>query len=390
MTDTTTIEIKYVLNYDLWRRGRETGKVSGFADGEVHLGYFQFITKNHTNGGDAVAVWVENGAVAASINGKVIVDHYNVFQANSADNRRWLPELMQWCVHRPVSEDDYWKRIETGTWPGQHEAVTAQQDRLGIGGNNPPPDDSFEGLGDQIKSLAAEVQALLNKGAAQTKEEADRAGDLSAALGRLYTKADKAKDTEKRPFLDKCQEIEDKWRPLRHAAEIYKKVKAVVITPWQIAADRERLRKLAAERAEADRIAREAAEAQRRADIEAQSMADWAARGDHVDEEQNRLALEESAREADRLKEQAEAAARQADQTARSTVKVGGTRGKAIALKSFLVLEVKDRRAASGALRDQPGFLDDLDELLKKHARPLIQAGQQVPGIESKTEQRAA
>ncbi len=378
-----------VKTYDFWERSLKGAKPQ-MRDGEVHLGYYKFKTKDHANGGDPVAFWMEGDTFVCQIGERIVEDHTNIFNSKAENKVRYTPaDLMNWICRNAVSYEDYSARMDTGTWPGQHEAVTkqleaektAKEEIAGIGHNSGPMD-VFDELRDQIDALSGEVKKTIQAGAAKTKEDADKAADLADRLGKLWGKADKAREVEKAPYWEKCCQIQDKWKPLLTAAEPYKDVKKAVITPFLQAEERKRQEQIAKERAEAEAKKRAADEAVR----EAQRVADEALQNGGELSQEDKTALEE----AERLKQEAADAEKQADTTAKTTVKVG-TRGRQTSLRTAAEPVLVDRRLASAALKDEPGFLAEIDAILVKYAKLVIASGRPVPaGFQIEQKQNAA
>jgi colicin import membrane protein len=382
-----------IKTYDFWQQC-VAGAKPDYHDGDVHLGYFKFKPKSATNGGDPVAIWVEEGAVVRCMIGdREVVDHNNVFNTRADGKDPYtLADLFSWIRKLPVSYDDYSTRMDTGNWPGMNAVVSAQleqEDAKANGhdspgaGHNSVPMGAWEELRDQIDALSGEVNKAIKGGAAKTKEVADAAADVAERLGKLYGKADKAREVEKAPYWEKCQQIQEKWRPLLEAAAPYKDVKKVVITPFLIAEDKKRQAKLDAERAEAARLKKEADDAA----VAAQRALEAAA-----DEGKTEVPAElvEAAARADEAKALAEEAEKRADTTASTSVKVG-TRGRSTSLRTKSEPVLVERRLASAALKDEPGFLAEIDALLVKFAKQVVASGRPLPaGFEIEKSQNAA
>lgn len=389
------LNMNIIKNFDYWT-AMLAGTKPQFTDGDVHLGYWRFKTKNHPNGGDAVAIWIDGDKVVCMIGQCEVEDHSNVFNTRDENKVRYtLADLMTWICKAPVSYADYEARTDTGNWPGMHEAVSAQVaadtakaaqgegERYVGPGHNSLEFGPFEELRDQIDALVGEVKKTIKAGAAADKESADRAADLSERLSKLHGKATKAHDVEKAPYWEKCREIDDRWRPLTTDAAVYKDIKKYVITPFLVAEDAKRQAKLDAERAEAARL-KEAAD---KAAAEAQRALEAAA-----DEGATEVPAElaEAAAAADAAKAAAVEAEKQADKTASTSVKVG-TRGRQTSLRSKAEPVLTDRRIASGALKNEPGFLAEIDAVLVKFAKQIVAAGRPLPaGFEIEKSQNAA
>lgn len=129
-----------------------------------------------------------------------------------------------WLTCKAVPRDQYEAVAAGGAWPDESEAVTRS--------NRAPTDDSFEAIKERIDDLAREAQRLLDKGAATSKEECDAAADLANEIGKYERKADTARKAEKQPHVDAAKDVDTKWSTVITAAAIYKRLKAVVVTPF--------------------------------------------------------------------------------------------------------------------------------------------------------------
>ena len=143
-----------------------------------------------------------------------------------------------WRSCNAVSAEHYQQKIETGSWHDESAAVTADHQR----GRNAPDvvEGSFEDLKGRITDLESEARALIEKGAATSKEAADKAADLKNRLSELSGKAEKARVEEKEPHLKAGREVDAKWRTLTDLADIYKRIAAVVIQPFAAAEQKRR------------------------------------------------------------------------------------------------------------------------------------------------------
>jgi hypothetical protein len=278
---------------------------------------------------------------------------------------QWL-----WASRNAITFDQYNAALDGEPWPDLSEAVT----RI----NAAPDDDSYEGILAAINALESEAKRLIAKGAAKTKDEADVAGDIADKLGKLWKKADVARETEKRPHLEAERAVDDKWRPVLTAATIYKRLKEIVCQPW-----------LAAETAK-----------KRKAEAEARAKAEAAARAAHEAAEKARQEQETAAKSgsiksevaADKATEAAEAAGRaaaeakqQADYIAASTV-TAGVRGRGVHLRSETVVTIEDRDAVLAFFKDRQEITDCLLMMAKKANK----AGVVVPGVKVEQDSKAA
>src|SRR5262252_2337654 len=136
-------------------------------------------------------------------------------------------ELWNRVNQHPVSEQAYREVAENnGLWPDEHPAVPMQ------GGNQPPEDDSFEGLRERIEDLGREAEERLKGNPIGSQDEADQIANLSDRLAELWKRADRVRKEEKRPHDEECERIQKKWLPVLGLAEAYKSLKYKLLTPW--------------------------------------------------------------------------------------------------------------------------------------------------------------
>lgn len=357
MTETISADEKKRRQYAFWRR-RLAGETPAVHDGDAHAGFYRLRGRNG-EGDEPIAYWFTADDVLRCSIGHKLVDE-------SIARDRWM-----WAQKLPISHELYNAVLAGANWPDQHEAVTRA--------NNAPADDSFEGLRDAIEDLAREAAKLIEKGAAKTQDESDRAADLANRLGSLYGKADKAREIEKDPHWEKCKQVDEKWRPLKSTAEIYKKIKIAVITPF--------LKVQAEAKEKAEREAREAAEASRREAEKAQAEAERvkeeaAARGD------TNLADAAEARAA-RAQALADEAEHNANEIAAAKV-TAGTRGRSIGLRTGTKIVITNRAEAYLYFKDRPDFMQAINEVLQRFAEAEVKSGTVPPGVTAEKERTAA
>ena len=345
--------------YSFWRR-RLAGENVPIHDGEVHAGFYRLKERNGA-ADQPVAYWfAKDGALRCRIGSKDVDEQIA--------RERWV-----WAQKLPISHELYKAVMEGAHWPDQHEAVTLS--------NRAPDDDSIESMRDQIDALAGEVKKLLEKGAAKSQEEADRAGDLADRLGKLYSKADKAREAEKAPHWKLCTEIEDKWRPIKATAEVYKNIKAIVIAPF--------LRAEQAKKDAAEREAREAAEKLRREAEERAAEAQRAA--DAAMQEGGEMSpdLLAAAAEAESAKKAADDAEAQANSIADRKV-TAGTRGRATHLRTATKVIITNRSEAYAHFKDRTDFIAAINAVIQQFAEAEVKAGNIPAGITVEKEKNAA
>lgn len=134
-------------------------------------------------------------------------------------------EVWPYASKCPVSRDDYIERLNSGKWPGEHAAV--------VGHNAAPPDDSLDAIAERIADLGREAEKMIAAGAAAGDDTSDQASDLANTLGELEAKCTTLHRAEKEPHLEAGRACDRKWFGLRdHAADLKRRLKAVVVTPW--------------------------------------------------------------------------------------------------------------------------------------------------------------
>lgn len=304
--------------YDFWRR-RLAGEVIPIHDGEPQAGFYRVRNREKTIW-RPVAYWFKDGALRCRVSGD-----------NTEDQRAM--ELWPYASKNPVTHEAYQAVIDGGLWPDQHEGATADR----INSVNAPDENSFEGLQDRIADLARDAEKLIAAGAAKTQTDADQASDLANRLGELHKAADAARATEKKPHDDAAKAVQAKWLPVLTLAEVYKRIKAAVVTPFLV---------------EQDRIRREAQAQAYRAAAEAAKKGQEPAPPPPVI----------------------------------APVKAGSGGRRSVALRSVKVITITDRPAALAFFADNQMVSDLLQTLAEKATR----AGVTVPGVTVTEEQRAA
>ena len=304
--------------YSFWRR-RMAGEIVPIHDGEPQSGFYKLRTKD--GNWHPMAYWfAKDGSLRCRIGNQDVNDQ--------AANERW-----PWASKNPISHEVYKSVIAGQPWPDQHEAVI--RDRANSTGA--PEEDSFEGLKDRIEDLARDAQKLIDAGAATDQSASDRAADLANRLAELYKQADAARAAEKKPLDEAVAAVQAKWKPLLGAADIYKRIKEVVITPF--------LRAEMAKHRAAEEAARKTAE-------------DAARAGQPIPD-----AIPQ-----------------------RAAPKAGSGGRRSVALRTVKVVTIVDRKAVLDFFADNP----IITEALQKMAEKATAAGVVVPGVAVTEEQRAA
>lgn len=296
------------------------GEVVPIHDGEPQAGFYRLVSRDGSSA--PVAYWFgKDGAIRCRIGDK------DVNEPTAAE--RW-----PWASKAPITHELYKAIIGGEPWPDQHAGAAADRKNS----NGAPGDDSFEGLKDRIEDLVRDAEALITAGAANDQNAADRASDLANRLGELHKKADTSRAAEKKPHDEAAKAVQAKWLPIMSAAEVFKRIKSAVITPFLVAEDQKRR----ATEAEARKIAEQAAKA-----------------GQPIPEPP---------------------AMRQ------TGPKAGAAGRRSVALRTVKVVTITDRAAVLAFFVDNQMISETLQTLADKATR----AGVAVPGVTVTEEQRAA
>jgi hypothetical protein len=104
-----------------------------------------------------------------------------------------------------------------------------------IGHNLAPAGDSIEAITERLEDLAREAEKLIAAGAATSQDLSDQASDLANTFGELENKVAALHKIEKEPHLEAGRAVDRKWFGLRdRAADLKKRLKAIVVTPWLV------------------------------------------------------------------------------------------------------------------------------------------------------------
>ncbi len=126
----------------------------------------------------------------------------------------------------PVTYENYQDYMEIGRWADEHPLVP-------MGSNQPPDDDSYEGLKEAIEERARSANKLLIDGAvATTQDEADQLSNLADQLIELGQRAEAHRKAEKAPHDAAAEAVQKKWKPLVISSEVYKGIKNRLIAPF--------------------------------------------------------------------------------------------------------------------------------------------------------------
>jgi hypothetical protein len=235
--------------------------------------------------------------------------------------------------------------------------------RLGIGGNNPPPLETWKL---HIEELMEQANQFLDGEPIATQEQADSVGQLLGLLRQARKGADEQRATEKKPHDDAAKAVQANWKPLLDRCDLAEQTAKRALAPFLLAQEAKKQAEAAAAREAAAQAAREAEEARRAAS------------------ESANLAARE---EADRLAKQAEKAASAANKAEKAKPLAAGL-GRAVGLRSVWTAELVDPVEALKFYRaKEPEALKDW---LRDQAAKDVRAGlHTIPGF-AVTEERVA
>lgn len=347
-----------------WRR-RLAGEIIPIIDGEPEYGFYRVRTRDKTSWRPVAYWYAEDDTLRCRLAGQ------DLDQQSAA-------ELWPWASQHPISHETYGAVTRGEPWPDLNDVVTLS--------NRAPPDDSLEALQEAIDDLGREAERLIKAGAAKTEDAANQAADVANKLGELREKADKARKAEKQPHWDAGCAVDDKWRPIITAADIYTRLKEIVCTPFLRAEKAKKDARVAEERRKAGEIAaaaRAADEAARKAVEAAEKMAG----GEHDREaaEAAQVAQAEAARQAE--------AAHEAEQRVRDVASAPvtvGTRGRSVGLRGTTIATIVDRAAVFAFFDGQESTRDLITELLQKMVNAAVKAKITVPGVKTDKDAKAA
>jgi len=250
-----------------------------------------------------------------------------------------------WAAKNPVSKEAAKHAFEHGTWPGD----------VPMPGHN----SGTLSLPEEIDDAVAQVSAWLSSTKVADKVAADTASNWRARLLDLSKRADKQRETEKRPHDDAAKAVQAKWKPvIDRATDTANKLRDALTAYMRAEDERQRREAEAARKAaeEAARKQREAAEAARR-EAEAKNIPP------PPEPEDVPLPFVEPPK-----------------------VQVGGQTGRKTGLREITRYEVEDYEAALAAVKDHP----DVRAAVEKVAAARCKTGVAVPGVRTIKEKVAA
>lgn len=314
--------------FEWWREALK-GNAGPISESEPKSGYFKL--KDKAGVWRPVAIWEKDGDLVCRVAGE----------------QRPPLDIWTWCAKNPVSKEDAKHAFEHGAWPG---------DVPQIGDNS-----GMLSLPEEINDAATTALAWLVKSGISDKASADQAANWRTRLLELGKRADKQRESEKRPHDDAAKAVQAKWKPVVEEAETAAAKIRDALTVWMRAEDAKARAEAEAKRKIAEEAARKAREAADAARAEAASR--------NLPPPLEPLYVPQSMQVAEPPKVQA-----------------GGQRGRKTGLRNVTVYEVTDYDAALAHVKGH----DDVRAAVEKVCRAMAKAGAAVPGVTEKTEQVAA
>lgn len=328
------------------------------ADGKPQGGYYRM---RQTKNGPWLPVEFDLDAdeieIIACINGMPVPsqDH----------NRIWLG-----CARHPVEFEDYDFRLEKGHWRG--ELAKGEAREVGIGDNIPPPETPDALLIQELDS----TKEWIAKTVVDTDIVANEVANKIRALQDLVKSVTALHASEKKPFAEKCDEIDEKYLPLiRESKDPAKLGRARIAIQFLKA----KLNDFATKKADEAKRATAEAEAERQRKIkEATERAVAAAREAADAGRQGTVSAHTEPAPTEpvippELLAPLPPVAKQS---------FGGITGNKLSQRTKVVAVVNDQDALYQHLKDNP----EVKTLLQKLAQKLIDAKMQVPGVGTKEE----
>lgn len=271
-------------------------------------------------------------------------DEYGKTQVLRGTDSVELARVWPYCAWNPVPYEWYELVAEKGgNWPDAAglpiEADVPAADRAVERTDNKPPEES------EIDAIARQIENAKDSAEKQYKEitsdeHAMQAQAARSRLNELAGTADKKREAEKRPHLDKCKEIDGKWQPWVKMAKAGADAIRDALRVWEtkkFKAEQEALRQR---------------------------------------EEEARKAAEEAAAKGEPAPESPVEEEPVTPITTNGTIK--GASGRAATVRTIKVAKVVDYDKAYAALKAIP----EVKKVIDTVAQRLVNAGQNVPGVE--------
>jgi len=313
-----------------WWRDALAGNTGAIEEPTPQSGYYR-MRRGKDGPWLPVAIWQRDGELVCRV-------------GNDTKNAH---DVWTWCAGNPVAKDAAKQAFDTGSWPGDVPQMGDNSGTLSIQ--------------EEITDAVTQALAWLTKSGVKDKTAADTAANWRARLLDLGKRADKQRETEKRPHDEAAKAVQAKWKPaIDEATEAANRIRDS-LTAWMRAED-------ARQRAEQEAFRRTAEEAARK-QSEAQESARKAAEAANLPPPPEPEPISLPLPEPEPVRVQA-----------------GGQRGRKAGLRTITKYVITDYGKALAHVKDHP----DVIEAVTKVASAQAKAGAIVPGVESQTEQVAA
>jgi hypothetical protein len=204
--------------FTFWQ-ARLRGENPDHTPGRAEAGYWRIRQRD----GSVVPIflWREEGTDRLCI-------VYNLGQPRYVEEEEAFCErTFAYALRNPVTSDAYKHFKEHQRWPEDVPNVAAQvENRLneisGSMGHNAPPEVVIE---ETVKELRAEAERWLEEigGEIISQEHADKAANFADRFAELERDAEKTRVAEKEPHLKASREVDNKWQPIKKAADAAKR-----------------------------------------------------------------------------------------------------------------------------------------------------------------------
>lgn len=322
-----------------WWRAALAGKAPEIMDGRPENGFYR-IRRGRNGPWLPVAIFTTAAGEHVALVG--------------AERKREEPsDIWTWCAKHPVAQADCKHAFANANqWPSDAPTIGDNADRAGVG--------PLELLRDYMETARAWFAKV---GTIDTQQKVDQAANYAAELAKRKTDADKDRDAKVRPHLEAQREINGQYKPtIDDASALGMEIKRACDA--YLIAEKRRKEAEAAAKYEAERKAAEAERKRIEAEREKQMRDDPIAALTSPEPE---LPMPPSL-------------------PGPVKVHAGGQRGRRMSLRTVTVYEIANYDDVVAWAVGRP----EVVEYLTKIATAAARAGEDVPGVVKRTEERAA
>jgi hypothetical protein len=205
----------------------------------VPIGFFRHYDRHKTKSWP-VSIWIASDGVK-----RIQVGDADVVVCHSREvEEDFAYKTFQYCCKNAISYETYKAWKATREWPPE-----IADDKPVERDSNSPPDTQVK---ESITELRAEAEKWLKDigGTVTTQEQADKAADYSSRFSDLEKEAKEARESGRKPHLERAAEVQTIWKPIEDAGAAAKTWAKNLTADFQ-KAERARVLKEAAERAAA-------------------------------------------------------------------------------------------------------------------------------------------